>query len=76
MKGKKRSWNSDITLAVWEATDEALMLAYRGGDARAFETLYRRHRGALSLHPALAQAARGRRRALPGGMDARRWARG
>jgi RNA polymerase sigma-70 factor (ECF subfamily) len=32
---------------VGEATDEALMLAYRGGDARAFETLYRRHRGAL-----------------------------
>ena len=30
-----------------EATDEALMLAYRGGDVRAFETLYRRHRGAL-----------------------------
>lgn len=30
-----------------EITDEALMLAYRGGDARAFETLYRRHRGAL-----------------------------
>jgi RNA polymerase sigma-70 factor (ECF subfamily) len=27
--------------------DEQLMLAYRGGDAGAFEELYRRHRGAL-----------------------------
>jgi RNA polymerase sigma factor (sigma-70 family) len=30
-----------------EAADEALMLAYREGDAGAFEKLYRRHRGAL-----------------------------
>ena len=30
-----------------EAPDEELMLAYRHGDAGAFETLYRRHRGAL-----------------------------
>jgi RNA polymerase sigma-70 factor (ECF subfamily) len=30
-----------------EATDEELMLAYRGGDAVAFETLYARHKGAL-----------------------------
>jgi len=30
-----------------EAPDEELMLAYRAGDAGAFETLYRRHRGAL-----------------------------
>lgn len=30
-----------------EASDEQLMLAYQGGDAGAFETLYRRHRGAL-----------------------------
>lgn len=30
-----------------EAPDEELMLAYRGGDAGAFETLYRRHRGGL-----------------------------
>ena len=30
-----------------EAPDEQLMLAYRGGDAGAFETLYARHRGAL-----------------------------
>ena len=30
-----------------EAPDEQLMLAYREGDAGAFETLYRRHRGAL-----------------------------
>jgi RNA polymerase sigma-70 factor (ECF subfamily) len=29
------------------APDEELMLAYRDGDARAFETLYARHRGAL-----------------------------
>jgi RNA polymerase sigma-70 factor (ECF subfamily) len=30
-----------------EAPDEQLMLAYRDGDAGAFETLYTRHRGAL-----------------------------
>jgi len=30
-----------------EVPDEELMLAYRHGDAAAFETLYRRHRGAL-----------------------------
>jgi RNA polymerase sigma-70 factor (ECF subfamily) len=30
-----------------EAPDEQLMGAYRDGDVRAFETLYRRHRGAL-----------------------------
>lgn len=30
-----------------EGTDEELMAAYRGGDAAAFEALYRRHRGAL-----------------------------
>jgi RNA polymerase sigma factor (sigma-70 family) len=30
-----------------EAADEELMLAYRHGDAEAFDTLYRRHRGAL-----------------------------
>ena len=30
-----------------EAGDEQLMLAYREGDAGAFEALYRRHRGAL-----------------------------
>lgn len=30
-----------------EAPDEELMLAYRGGDAGAFETLYARHRGPL-----------------------------
>src|ERR1051325_4876304 len=30
-----------------EAPDEELMLAYRGGDARAFETLYSRHRARL-----------------------------
>ena len=30
-----------------EAPDEELMLAYRHGDAGAFETLYKRHRGAL-----------------------------
>lgn len=29
------------------APDEELMLAYRDGDAGAFEALYRRHRGAL-----------------------------
>lgn len=30
-----------------EAPDEELMLAYREGDAGAFEALYKRHRGAL-----------------------------
>jgi RNA polymerase sigma factor (sigma-70 family) len=30
-----------------EATDEELMLAYRGGDAAAFEALYSRHRARL-----------------------------
>jgi RNA polymerase sigma-70 factor (ECF subfamily) len=30
-----------------EAPDEELMLAYRDGDARAFETLYLRHKGPL-----------------------------
>jgi RNA polymerase sigma-70 factor, ECF subfamily len=29
------------------ATDEQLMLAYAGGDARAFETLYAKHKGPL-----------------------------
>ena len=29
------------------ATDEELMLAYAGGDAAAFEALYRKHKGAL-----------------------------
>ena len=35
-----------------ELSDERLMLAYRDGDARAFESLYRRYRG--SLHRYLA----------------------
>jgi RNA polymerase sigma-70 factor (ECF subfamily) len=30
-----------------ETADEELMLAYGGGDAAAFETLYKRHRGPL-----------------------------
>ena len=30
-----------------ERADEELMLAYQGGDARAFELLYQRHRGTL-----------------------------
>jgi RNA polymerase sigma-70 factor (ECF subfamily) len=30
-----------------EVADEDLMLAYQGGDARAFDTLYRRHRSRL-----------------------------
>ena len=30
-----------------EGSDEQLMLAYRGGDAAAFEALYRKHRGGL-----------------------------
>jgi RNA polymerase sigma-70 factor (ECF subfamily) len=30
-----------------QAPDEELMLAYRNGDARAFETLYARHRAPL-----------------------------
>src|ERR687892_1691558 len=30
-----------------QAPDEELMLAYRGGDAGAFEALHKRHRGAV-----------------------------
>src|SRR5688572_26973234 len=30
-----------------EGSDETLMLAYAGGDAGAFEALYRKHRGPL-----------------------------
>ena len=30
-----------------ETSDEALMIAYRDGDGRAFQTLYARHRGGL-----------------------------
>ncbi|MBK7900466.1 MAG: RNA polymerase sigma factor [Azonexus sp.] len=33
-----------------EPSDEGLMLAYRAGDAAAFETLYRRHRSRLYRH--------------------------
>ncbi|MEO8847680.1 MAG: RNA polymerase sigma factor [Casimicrobiaceae bacterium] len=33
--------------ATAETSDEALMLAYVAGDARAFDTLYARHRGGL-----------------------------
>lgn len=36
-----------MDLPVAETTDEALMLAWAGGDASAFETLYARHRGPL-----------------------------
>jgi len=38
-------WSMDLPVAGSE--DEALMLAWAGGDARAFETLYQRHRGPL-----------------------------
>ena len=55
-----------------EAPDEELMLAYRGGDAGAFETLYARHRGRpVPLRAAQRQGPRRRRRAVPGGLDAR-----
>ncbi|MBE2292135.1 MAG: sigma-70 family RNA polymerase sigma factor, partial [Xanthomonadaceae bacterium] len=36
-----------MDLPVAGSEDEALMLAWAGGDARAFETLYQRHRGQL-----------------------------
>ena len=36
-----------MDLPVAETTDEALMLAWAGGDGSAFETLYARHRGPL-----------------------------
>ncbi|MBN8225740.1 MAG: RNA polymerase sigma factor [Xanthomonadales bacterium] len=36
-----------MDLPVAGSEDEALMLAWAGGDARAFETLYQRHRGPL-----------------------------
>lgn len=32
-----------------DAGDEALMLAYRDGDAAAFDRLYERHRGGVSV---------------------------
>lgn len=48
---KSRSWSSPVdhvrSRAMTERADEELMLAYQGGDARAFEILYQRHRGTL-----------------------------
>jgi RNA polymerase sigma-70 factor (ECF subfamily) len=41
------------------ASDEELMLAYAGGDARAFETLYAKHKGALFRFVLRSVAARG-----------------
>ncbi len=41
------------------ASDEQLMLAYAGGDAAAFETLYGRHKGALFRYVARSVKARG-----------------
>jgi len=38
---------STMDQPVADATDEALMLAWAGGDAAAFDTLYARHRGPL-----------------------------
>ena len=40
-------------------SDEQLMLAYAGGDARAFETLYAKHKGALYRFVLRSVAARG-----------------
>jgi RNA polymerase sigma-70 factor (ECF subfamily) len=42
-----------------EGSDEQLMLAYRGGDAAAFEALYRKHRGGLFRY--VARSVRERR---------------
>ena len=42
-----------------EGPDEQLMLAYRGGDAAAFEALYRKHRGGLFRY--VARSVRERR---------------
>src|SRR5215831_501150 len=41
------------------ASDEQLMLAYAGGDAAAFETLYGRHKGPLFRYVARSVRARG-----------------
>jgi RNA polymerase sigma-70 factor (ECF subfamily) len=41
------------------ASDEELMLAYAGGDARAFEALYSKHKGALYRFVLRSVAARG-----------------
>ena len=41
------------------ACDEELMLAYAGGDAAAFETLYARHKGALFRYVLRSMKARG-----------------
>jgi RNA polymerase sigma-70 factor (ECF subfamily) len=41
------------------ASDEQLMLAYAGGDAAAFETLYSRHKGTLFRYVARSVKARG-----------------
>lgn len=41
------------------ASDEQLMLAYAGGDAAAFETLYGRHKGTLFRFVARSVRARG-----------------
>lgn len=40
-----RRMHATIAAAVESPTDETLMRAYRDGDARAFETLYTRHKG-------------------------------
>src|SRR5690349_1665810 len=42
-----------------EETDEALMLAYAGGDAGAFERLYGRHKGPLYRYVLRSVKARG-----------------
>src|SRR5438132_7757824 len=41
------------------ASDEQLMLAYAGGDARAFESLYAKHKGALYRFVLRSVGARG-----------------
>jgi RNA polymerase sigma-70 factor (ECF subfamily) len=41
------------------ASDEDLMLAYAGGDASAFETLYAKHKGALFRYVLRSMKARG-----------------
>ena len=42
-----RARSAGVDSACMEAADEELMLAYRDGNAAAFETLYSRHRGRL-----------------------------
>jgi RNA polymerase sigma-70 factor (ECF subfamily) len=44
---RRRAYCHPVSLKAEPASDEELMLAYRDGDAGAFDALYRRHKGPL-----------------------------